>query len=33
MDELLMIYITATMQVVSTALVVERDNLGHTLKI
>ena len=31
--EPLMLYITATMQVVSAALVVEREEEGHTLKV
>ena len=31
--ELLLLYIVATMQVVSAALVVEREEEGHTLKV
>ena len=31
--ELLLLYIVATTQVVSTALVVEREEEGHTLKV
>ena len=31
--EPLLLYITATMQVVSVALVVEREEEGHTLKV
>jgi hypothetical protein len=32
-EELLLLYIVATMQVVSAALVVEREEEGHTLKV
>ena len=32
-EELLLLYITATTQVVSAALVVEREEEGHTLKV
>ena len=32
-DETLLIYIAATSRVVSTAIVVEREEVGHTYKV